>query len=151
MAKNKTSVWSVIILIATIVSLVLFVAGIVTLAVSLPATRDAAVQAGIDSGVTEAEAQALGLAAVVVAVVIFALVSVLDILKIIGGFMFSLKGRWGIFCIIVSILGLVGAVVSLVNDITNHAGAGSFVVDSLSLVVDLLLVVACIMHKKEIA
>lgn len=149
MAQNKKSIWSTIILIATIVSLVLLILGVIALVVGIPGARELARQAAVDGGATADEAGIIATIAVTTIIVAFVLSSVLDVLKIIGGFMFSLKGRWGIFCIIVSILGAVGAVVSLINDIRNHAGTLSIVTSGLTLAVDALLVVACFKHKIE--
>ena len=149
MAQNKKSIWSVIILIATIVSLALLIAGIVTLVIGVPATSEAARQAAIDAGATADEAKVIAAVAIGSIIGVFVASSILDVLKIIGGFMFSLKGRWGIFCIIVSILGAIGAVVGLITDIRNKAGVSSIVIDSLTLAVDALLVFACIKHKME--
>ena len=91
MAKNKQSIWSVIILVATIVSLVLLISGIITLVVGLPAVREAARQAAIDNGLSEEEALAAALLAGIVVIVVFAISAVLDVLKIVGGFMLDRK------------------------------------------------------------
>lgn len=150
MGSNKKSIWSVIILIASIISLVLFVSALVILIVGVPATRNIAYQAAIDAGETEDVANVIAITAMVTVIVVFAISSVFDVLKIIGGFLFSLKGKWGIFCIVVSIIGAVGSVVGLVNAIRNHSGAGTIVIDSLTLAVDALLVVACFKHRAEL-
>ena len=149
MAQNKKSIWSIIILISTIVSLVLLIAAIVVTAIGIPAALDVAKQAALDTGVTQEEAEiAAGIAiGVIIAALVFS--SIFDILKIIGGFMFSLKGRWGIFCIIVSILSVIGGGWSLISNITNKAGAGTIVVAVLSLVISVVLCVACFMHRIE--
>ena len=151
MAKqNKMSIWAVIILIATIISLVLLVTTITVTTLALPEAMEAAKQAAIDGGATEEEALiAVGVAsgAVVVALV---LGSVFDVLKIIGGFMFSLKGRWGIFCIIVSIISVVFGVWGVIGDISNNVGVASIVTGSIGLAVSVLLLVACFKHKAEL-
>ena len=151
MAKqNKMSIWAVIILIATIISLVLLVTTITVTALALPEAMETAKQAAIDGGATEEEALiAVGIAigAVVVALV---LGSVFDVLKIIGGFMFSLKGRWGIFCIIVSIISVVFGVWGVIGDISNNVGVASIVTGSIGLAVSVLLLIACFKHKAEL-
>lgn len=151
MAKqNKMSVWAVIILVATIISLILLVTTIAISVVALPEAMAAAKQAALDGGATEAEADlavAIAIGAVVVALV---LSSVFDVLKIIGGFMFSLKGRWGIFCIVVSIISVVFGVWGVIGDISNHVGVASIVTGSIGLAVSVLLLVACFKHKAEL-
>lgn len=148
--KNKLSVWALIILIATILSTILLVTTIVVTAVGTTAVAAAAKQAAIDTGSTPDEAQLI--ASVAVGAIIVALVfsSIFDVLKIIGGFMFSLKGRWGVFCIVVSLLSVAGAVWSLISDISNKAGVGTIVLAVVSLLLNLLLCVACFMHRKEV-
>lgn len=150
MAKNKTSVWSIIILVATIISLVLLVTSIVLTVTGIPAAMDAAKQAAIEEGVTAEEANVV--AGIAIGAVIAALVfsSIFDILKVIGGFMFSLKGRWGIFCIIVSIIALAMGVWSLISNIVNKVGPGTIVSDSISVAISALLVIACFKHRAEI-
>ena len=57
MAKqNKMSIWAVIILVATIISLILLVVTITVTALALPEAMEAAKQAAIDGGATEEEA-----------------------------------------------------------------------------------------------
>ena len=150
MAQNKHSIWSVIILVATIIALVLLVTSIVLTAMGIPTVLAVAKQTAIDSGVTAEEAELIAGIALggVIAAMVFA--SIFDILKIIGGFMFSLKGRWGIFCIIVSIISVATGIWSLISDITNKAGAGTIVVTSLGLAVSVLLCVACFKHRAEL-
>lgn len=150
MAQNKHSIWSVIILIATIVSLVLLVSSIVMTAIGIPSVLELAKQTAIDSGVTAEEAELI--AGIAVGAVIVALVfsSIFDILKIIGGFMFSLKGRWGIFCIVVSIISVATGIWSLISNITNHVAVGSIVVSSIGLAISVLLCVACFKHRAEL-
>ena len=147
--KNKLSLWAIIILIATIVSAILLVTTIAVTAVGTAAVGAAAKQAAIDTGSTPDEAQLI--ATVTVSAIITALVigSIFDVLKIIGGFMFSLKGRWGVFCIVVSILSAAGSLWQLISDITNKAGTGSIILAVVGLVVSLVLCVACFMHRKE--
>mgnify|MGYP006916284653 CR=1 FL=1 len=149
MGKNKRSIWSTIILVATIISLALLIAGVITLALTVPVVSTSAKEAAINEGVSEADASAVALIAMVTVIVVFVIQSIFDILKIIGGFMFSLKGRWGIFCIIVSLIAFISAVAGLITDINEHSGATSIILDSLTLAVDALLMVACFKHRQE--
>ena len=150
MAQNKKSIWSTIILIATIISFVLLVAAIVVLALGIPAVSEAAKQGAIEGGATAEEAGTIAGIAVAAVIVAFVFASVFDVLKIIGGFMFSLKGRWGLFCIIVSIISLATGIWSLIRDITKGVAVGSIVVSVLSLLVSILLCVACFKHRAEL-
>lgn len=149
--SNKMSVWAVIILVATIVSLALLVASVVTTVAALPSAMDAAKQAAIDAGETDQAVIELLVAAAVGAVIAALVFScVFDVLKIIGGFLFSLKGRWGVFCIVVSIIALVSSVWGLISDITNKMGVTSTIFDVLGLAINTLLVVACFKHYQEV-
>lgn len=150
MAQNKKSIWSVLILIATIISLVLLVTSVILMVVGIPAISEAAKQGAIEGGATQEEAGVIAGIAIGAVIVAFVFASVFDVLKIIGGFLFSLKGRWGIFCIIVSILSVASGIWTLVSDITNKAAAGSIVVAGLSLAVSALLCFACFKHCAEI-
>ena len=150
MAENKKSVWSIIILVATIISLIILVASIVVLAVGLPATIAAARQAAIDQGTPQADVDMVVSLAIGVVIFAFVLASLFSVFKIIGGFMFSLKGRWGIFCIVVSILSAVSGIYSLVTDITNKSRAATITISIIGLIIDVLLVVACFKHRAEL-
>ena len=150
MSKNKMSIWAVIILVATIISLVLLVTSIVLTTIGIPGVMETAKQAALDEGVTADEANIIAVAAIGVIVAALVFSSIFDILKIIGGFMFSLKGRWGIFCIIVSLISLAMGVWSLISNITNKVGVATIITDSLSVALSLLIVVACFKHRAEI-
>ena len=116
MSKNKMSLWAVIILVATIISLALLVTSIAVTAVAIPVALQTAKDAAMaEGGITPEEADLVAGIAIAVMIVALVLSSVFDVLKIIGGFMFSLKGRWGIFCIIVSILSFASGIFALVT------------------------------------
>ena len=150
MAKNKMSLWAVIILVATIISLVLLVTSVVLTAVGIPHAMEVAKQTAIEEGVTADEANVIAGLAIGAVIAALVLSSIFDILKIIGGFMFSLKGRWGIFCIIVSIIALAMGVWSLISNIVNKVGPGTIVSDSISVAISALLVIACFKHRAEV-
>ena len=145
------SIWAVIILIATILSLIVLVSSIVLAVAGIPAAMEAAKQeASTVEGISEADinlAVSITVGAIIVALVF---VSIFDVLKIIGGFMFSLKGRWGIFCIVVSILSLIGSIWSLSSNISNHGAIGTIATSIIGLLLDLLLVIACFKHHAEV-
>ena len=162
MKQNKLSVWAIIILVVTIISAILLVFSIVSTAIAMPTVMAAAKQAAEAEGAgEEAVRQAaagedeaaiqlainIAIGAVIAAVVIS---SIFSILQIIGGFLFSLKGKWGVFCIVVAILGLAAAIFDLVNDITKKSGAMAISVSSITIAVNALMVVACFKHKQEL-
>ena len=150
MAKNKVSVWAIIILVATIIALALLVFSIVTTALGIPGVIEAAKQEAANQGLAEDEAVVVANLAIVGVIIALVLGSIFDILKIIGGFMFSLKGRWGIFCIIVSVISLALDIWSLISDIQNKVGVASIIGASIGLAISLLLCVACFKHRAEI-
>lgn len=147
---KKLSVWSIIILVATIISLILLVTSITVTSLGIPAAMEVARQAAKDAGVPAAEQELAATIAVGAIVAALAFSAAFDVLKIVGGFLFSLKNRWGIFCIVVSIISIATTVWSLVADISNKAGAGSIVIDSIALAVGALLVFANFKHYGEI-
>lgn len=150
MKQNKLSVWAIIILVVTVISLILLVFSIVSTAIAMPTVMAAAKQAAEAEGAGEEAvklAMNIAMGAVIAAVVIS---SIFSVLQIIGGFLFSLKGKWGVFCIVVAILGLAAAIFDLVNDISKKAGAMSISVSSITIAVNALMVVACFKHKQEL-
>ncbi len=149
--KNKMSIWAVIILIATIISLVLLVTEIVFTAIGIPAATEAAKQAAEqEAGGDQAAIElAVGIAiGAIIVILVFS--SLFDVLKIIGGFLFSLKGRWGMFCIIVNIISLAFGLYNFINDLTKGANAANIVTHVLGLAISVLLVVACFKHRAEL-
>ena len=149
MPKNKTSVWSVIILVATIISLILLATSATLTSLAIPEAYNQALAAAQQQGATGQDAEFAASLAVTVIIVALVFASAFDVLKIVGGFLFSLKGRWGVFCIVVSILSLVFGIWSLISNITNKAGVGTIVTGSISLAVSVLLVIACFKHRAE--
>ena len=148
--KNKKSIWSTIILIVALVTLVLLVISVVSTIMDL-ANVEAAVRAEAEKQGVDEEAAivlAIGLAqgAIIAGLVIG---SIFDVLEIIGGLLFSLKGKWGMFCIVISILGVLVSGYNLYSYIGNKAGAGTIVLAVVSLLLSLLYCVACFMHRKE--
>ena len=149
MAQNKKSVWSLIILICTIATLVILVGTIIVTSVGLPAVLEAAKQAAIAEGASASDADLVAGVVGGVAIAVLVISSIFYLFEILGGFLFSLKGRWGIFCIVIAIISLAFAVYSLINGITNNSGAGTIVINAISLAVNLLFVVACFKHLQE--
>lgn len=148
---KKLSIWSIIILVATVISLGLLVTSIALTAIGVPGILAVAKQTAIDQGVPEADVALVVNIALITVIVALVLASIFDILKIIGGFMFSLKGRWGIFCIVVAIISVISTLVGLINDITNKASIGTIIVSVVSILVSAIYCFACFKHKAELA
>ena len=152
--QNKKSIWSTLLLIATFLMLASVVVSIITVIVVLPQTMEAAKeiarQEAAAQGVTVSEevlemAMNIAKSAVIVSLVFVIIIAGLEIL---GGFLFSLKGKWGIFCIVVGVLGVLGGIGNLMG-ITASTQAASIISDVISFLVSGLFCVASIMHYIE--
>ena len=148
MAKNKMSFWAVFILVMTIIMTALFVVSVVGFATSIGPVQDAA---RTEAAKTLSEPDLSVAVGLVVGGVIaaFAVSSILEVLQIIGGFLFSLKGRWGIFCIVMAILSGVSNVWELISAISSKAAVLSIVTASIGLVLSVLMIIACFKHRAE--
>ena len=152
--QNKKSIWSTLLLVATFLMLASVVVSIITVIVVLPQTMEAAKeiarQEAAAQGVTVSEevlemAMNIAKSAVIVSLVFVILIAGLEIL---GGFLFSLKGKWGIFCIVVGVLGVLGGIGNLMG-ITASTQAATIISDVISFLVSGLFCVASIMHYIE--
>ena len=152
--QNKKSIWSTLLLIATFLMLASVVVSIVTVIVVLPQTMEAAKeiarQEAAAQGVSVSEevlemAMNIAKSAVIVSLVFVIIIAGLEIL---GGFLFSLKGKWGIFCIVVGVLGVLGGIGNLMG-ITATTQAATIISDVISFLVSGLFCVASIMHYIE--
>lgn len=152
--QNKKSIWSTLLLIATFLMLASVVVSIITVIVVLPQTMDAAKeiarQEAAAQGVTVSEevlemAMNIAKSAVIVSLVFVIIIAGLEIL---GGFLFSLKGKWGIFCIVVGVFGVLGGIGNLMG-ITASTQAATIISDVISFLVSGLFCVASIMHYIE--
>ena len=119
-------------------------------AVGVPTLKDAAYQASIDAGATAEEATVAVSLAIGLAIGAMVFASIFEVFKIIGGFMFSIKGRWGIFCIVVAIISAVSTLFTLINGASKNPNVGSIVTNAITLAVDVLLVVACFKRRAEL-
>ena len=147
---NKKSIWSTIILIASIAAAVVLAVNLIFTFIGLPALREVITKVTEEAGGGDEDVIK---AAVDIAIgfVIFMVIlgSILDVLKIVGGILFATKGRWGMFCIVFTTISAVVAVIDFITGIRNGASAGTIATDALSLVIGVLLCVACFMHYKE--
>ncbi len=152
--QNKKSIWSTLLLVATFLMLASVVFAIVTVIAVLPQTMEAAKeiarQEAAAQGVSVSEevlemAMNIAKTAAIVSLVFVAIISGLEIL---GGFLFALKGKWGIFCIVVGVLGVLGGIGNLMG-ITATTQPASIISDVISFLVSGLFCVASIMHYIE--
>ena len=152
--QNKKSIWSTLLLIATFLMLASVVVSIITVIAVLPQTMEAAKeiarQEAAAQGYSVSEevldlAMSVAKTAVIVSLVFVIIIAGLEIL---GGFLFSLKGKWGIFCIVVGVLGVLGGIGNLMG-ITASTQAATIISDVISFLVSGLFCVASIMHYIE--
>ena len=148
--KNKKSIWSTIILIVALVTLVLLVISVVSTIMDL-ANVEAAVRAEAEKQGVDEEAAivlAIGLAqgAIIAGLVIG---SIFDVLEIIGGLLFSLKGKWGMFCIVASIIALVFGFIRVITNSTNGSDGLTIALNFVDLILAILFCIASFKHRKE--
>ena len=149
MAKNKMSIWAIVILVVTIVLAAFLLTSVIAFSTSISTVMETARAEAAKHSTDPAEIDLIAGAAVGVIIAAFAASAVVEVLQIIGGFLFSLKGRWGIFCIIMSIISAATNLWELISDITNRAGALSIVSTSICLVLSIVIVIACFKHRAE--
>ena len=105
--KNKKSVWSTIILVVAILMALSVVISLVSLIVQIPVAREQAMETLLNQGVSESVAEAAVETAISSLVAGYIIGLTFNAFEAIGGFLFSLKGKWGMFCIVASIIALV--------------------------------------------
>ena len=148
--QNKKSIWSTLLLVATLLMLASAVISIVTTIVTLPEIMEAAKEIAktelASRGYTISE-EALDMAmntartAAVMGLVFATLIAGLEVL---GGLLFSLKGKWGIFCIVVGVLGIIGGFTNVFS-----STASTVVTNIIGLLVSGLFCVSSVMHYRE--
>lgn len=70
-------------------------------------------------------------------------------LEILGGFLFSLKGRWGVFCIVVGVLGVLFGIFDLTDLGNGQNTVGTILSTIFSFAVTVAFCLASIMHYIE--
>ena len=149
MAKNKMSFWAVFILVVTIISTIMLAVGVIAFAISIGPAQELARQEAVKQGLSDADIQ-IAVAVVTTGLIgAFVASSILEVLQIIGGFLFSLKGRWGIFCIIMAILSGGTNIFELINAISKGSGVFAIVTASVAVVLSVLMIIACFKHRAE--
>ena len=71
------------------------------------------------------------------------------VFEAIGGFLFSLKGKWGMFCVVVSIIIVVINSINLLGIFGGGKDALTIVANIIDAIIAILFCVACIKHRKE--
>ena len=75
---------------------------------------------------------------------------ILAAFEIIGGFLFSLKGKWGTFCIVISILGIFAQGINLSNNLTTNGVLPlTIVMNFVMLAIYIVYCIACFKHRSE--
>lgn len=147
--KNKKSVWSIIILVCTIIFTITFVISVVNYMVTLPTATEVAVNELVKQGYEEDLARGAVSTAMSMTTTLMVLVWTFKVFQLIGGFFFSLKGKWGKFCIVASIIVLVCSFIVMFNNIGQHADALTIVLNIVDVILAGLFCAACCMHRKE--
>ena len=147
--KNKKSLWSNLILIIAIIMLVSIVISIVNLIVQLPAAREAAMQEAMAAGYSESVAEVAVDAVIGGVVAGFVLGLTFNAFEVIGGFLFSLKGKWGMFCVVIAAISLGFCTIRVFTNIGNGSDALTIILNIVDVILAAIFLVASIMHRKE--
>ena len=152
--QNKKSVWSTLLLIATFLMMASAIISIVTVIVGLPAVMEAAKEiareeaAAMGTSISEEYLDIAMNAAKTMAITILVFVLAIAALEIVGGFLFSLKGKWGVFCIVVGVLGVLGGLGNLFS-INAKTEPGTVVSYITSFLISAVFLTASIAHYVE--
>ena len=147
--KNKKSVWSNIILVISIIIVISIVISIVNLSIQLPVAKEAAMNEVTAQGYDASFAEAAVNAAIGAIVVGFVFGLAFNAFEAIGGFLFSLKGKWGMFCIVISAIALVFCAIRVLTNVGNGSDALTIVLNIVDVILAAIFLVASIMHRKE--
>ena len=150
--QNKKSVWSTILLIATFLMLASIVVSIVTMIVSLPTIMEIARSIMMEEAGDKLDEASIELALQITKTgIIVGLVFAVIIygLEVLGGFLFSLKGRWGVFCIVIGVLGVLFGIFDLTDLGNGQNTVGTILSTIFSFAVTVAFCVASIMHYIE--
>ena len=144
--QNKKSIWSTIILIVAILTIITTTIEFVSVVTSIDKVREVALEEadGDDSALLLVFVMASSLVTGAVIGVILAA------FEIIGGFLFSLKGKWGTFCIVISILGIFAQGINLSNNLTTNGVLPlTIVMNFVMLAIYIVYCIACFKHRSE--
>ncbi|MCR5491909.1 MAG: hypothetical protein K6F32_07260 [Bacilli bacterium] len=148
--NSKRSIWANIILIVSIVSAALLVLAIVFFALGLAGVRTAAEQAAAEQGLSGDQVTLAVNIAIITTIVVFVIANILNVLEIVGGFLFALKGKWGLFCIVMAILSLIGTGFNFFSGFGSGVALNTMILNGLELALGILFLVACFKHRAEL-
>ncbi len=152
MDRIKKSTWAMTVFILTVISTVMFVVALITFFTGMGAVRQSLYEAAkqADSKATEETLQATVNIAMGITIGIAAIGWILSGLVLLGGYLFSLKGRWAMFCIVMAIISAVAAVFSFIGVFTSGAiNVPNLVSNFISLALNVVMAVACIKLRIE--
>ena len=144
--QNKKSIWSTIILIVAILTIITTTIEFVSVVTSIDKVREVALEEANGDDFTTLVVNAVASSFVTGAVIGV----ILAAFEIIGGFLFSLKGKWGTFCIVISILGIFAQGINLSNNLTTNGVLPlTIVMNFVMLAIYIVYCIACFKHRSE--
>lgn len=151
---NKKSVWSTMLLVASALFIVLTIINIVRSIIVMPIfteqSRSIAEEMFAEASYpyTEEDVDMTVRAAEGLLIVGLIFVSAIDCLVSLGGFLFSHKGKWGVFCIIVGIIGVLSKSFDFTN-LNKESEILTVVLTIIGFLAVLAFCVSSIMHYRE--
>ncbi len=151
---NKKSVWSTMLLVASALFLVLVIVNIVRSIIIMPVSMEQSrsiteeIFASANYPYTEEDVEMTVQAAKVGFIVGLVFVSAIECLVSLGGFLFSRKGKWGMFCIIVGVIGVLIESFGF-KSLNKESEILTVVLTIIDFLVVLAFCVSSIMHYRE--
>ena len=151
MNRLKTNVWAMILFIVTSIALALAIANTIVTIMGIDAVVNAAIQTARETTPDASEEVLQMAAAIAKGVAIGAMVFALSfsVLIAIGGYMYSLKGKWGVFCLVVAIIKIIGVAITLIGMVGKSMEPLSLVTNILDIVVAGLFIVSVFMLRRK--
>lgn len=144
--QNKKSIWSTIILIVAILTIITTTIEFVSVVTSVERVKEIALEEANGDDFTSLLVNVAASSFVTGAVIGV----ILAAFQIIGGFLFSLKGKWGTFCIVISILGIFAQGINLSNNLTTNGVLPlTIVMNFVMLAIYIVYCIACFKHRSE--
>ena len=151
MNRLKNNAWAMVLFVVTSVALALAIANTIITIMGINEVVEAAIQATRET-TPDATEEALQFAGAVakgaaIAAMVFALS--FSVLIAIGGYMYSLKGKWGVFCLVVAILKIIGVAITLFGMVGKSIQPLNLVTNILDIVMSGLFVVSVFMLRRK--
>ena len=137
-------------MVVAILTIITTTINLVSVVTSIDKVREVALEAAHEANL-KGEAAQLVVNATASSVVTGAVIgAILAAFEIVGGFLFSLKGKWGTFCIVISILGIIGQGISLSSNLTTEGVLPlTIVINFVELAIYIVYCIACFKHRSE--